>query len=110
MRQMSTRVERQGLPLEDHIHRDPQVHAGYPVVAGTRTSVATIVVLYRDVYHDNLREVHKALPHLTVKQIKAALAYCQDNPEVVEEDIQRDDKAWAELVRKGWPKEQPATS
>jgi uncharacterized protein (DUF433 family) len=73
---------------EEHIARTPGVQGGYPVIRGTRTPVRTVVALYQT-HSENRDAVREALPHLTDEQIDAALAYYQDHPAIVDEDIAR---------------------
>lgn len=71
----------------------PGVQGGYPVITGTRTPIRTIVELYYDVYPHDIDEVHRSLPHLTIEQIQAGLAYYDEQPELVDEDIARQKEA-----------------
>ena len=64
-----------------------------PVTRGTRTPVRTVAVLQRETYPDRPEEVAAALPHLTPRQIEAALAYYRDHAGEIDADIERDRKA-----------------
>ena len=64
---------------EDFITRTEGVQGGEPIVRGTRTPVRTIVALYFEVYPDDPARAQASLPHLTGRQIEAALAYYADH-------------------------------
>ena len=71
----------------------PGIQGGYPCIKGTRTPVRTIVELYRDIYPGDFDEILGALPHLTHEQVDAALRYYKECPELVDEDIERQEAA-----------------
>ncbi|HZS03144.1 MAG TPA: DUF433 domain-containing protein [Chloroflexota bacterium] len=77
------------------------INGGYPVVRGTRTPVRVIVKFFRQTH--NLEQVHDLLPHLTMEELRGALDYYERHPERVDEDIERNDRAWAELQSRPWP-------
>lgn len=74
------------MKTSDAIARYPGVQGGYPVIAGTRTPVRTVVELFR-IYDGDVTEIQLDLQHLTLEQINAALDYYRDEPELVDEDI-----------------------
>jgi uncharacterized protein (DUF433 family) len=74
------------MKTSDAIARYPGVQGGYPVIAGTRTPVRTVVELFR-IYDGELAEIQLDLQHLTLEQINAALDYYRDEPDLVDEDI-----------------------
>jgi uncharacterized protein (DUF433 family) len=74
------------MKTSDAIARYPGVQGGYPVIAGTRTPVRTVVELFR-IYDGDVTEIQRDLQHLTLEQINAALDYYRDEPELVDEDI-----------------------
>jgi len=78
---------------EDLIERIRGVQGGAPVVLGTRTPVRTIVVLSRTTYPDRPEQVRAALPHLTPRQIEAAMAFYRDRAPQVDADIERNREA-----------------
>ena len=86
------------MKTSDAIARYPGVQGGYPVIAGTRTPVRSIVELYYDVYSFDIDEVQRSLPHLSMEQIRAALAYYDEEPDVVDEDIARQREAIREIL------------
>ena len=79
------------MKTSDAIARYPGVQGGYPVIAGTRTPVRSVVELFR-IYNGDVSEVQLDLQHLSLQQIQAALEYYRDEPDLVDEDIasQRD--------------------
>lgn len=79
------------------IVRVPGVQGWYPIIAGTRTSVRAIVVLYRDVYPGDLQAVKRSLPHLSEHEIRAALDYSTEHPNIIAEDIASQRAVLAEL-------------
>lgn len=86
------------MKIEDTIAQYPGVQGGYPVIAGTRTPVRAIVELYYDIYPYDIDEVHRSLEHLTIEQIRAALAYYDEQPELVDEDIARQQEAYRKIL------------
>jgi uncharacterized protein (DUF433 family) len=85
------------MAVETHpfVSEVPGVNGGYPVVRGTRTPVRVIVKYYRETR--DLAQVQDALGHLSSQQLAGALDYYQQHPARVDEDIARNDQAWAEL-------------
>lgn len=71
------------------IEMTPGVQGGYPVIAGTRTPVRTIVGMYYGPYDQDIEAIQQGLPHLSVEQIEAAIAYYEQSPDLVDEDIER---------------------
>ena len=84
------------------IRETPGVCGGYPCVGHTRVSVRIVVNMYRATGHD-LERTHEMLNMLTREQIQAALDYYEAHPARVDEDIERNARAWAELTGQGWP-------
>ena len=58
--------------------------------------------MYRATGHD-LERTHEMLNMLTREQIQAALDYYAAHPARVDEDIERNARAWAEITGQGWP-------
>lgn len=74
-----------------------QVHGvvgGYPVIAGTRTSVRTIVEMFCESHNGDIEAIVASLPHLSRHQVEEALRYYQESPELVDEDIARNRHAY----------------
>jgi uncharacterized protein (DUF433 family) len=68
-------VEGKNISVE-RIVRRPNVMGGSPTIAGTRVRVSDVVRMHRRTRSH--AAVKRALPHLTVAQIEAALAYYKD--------------------------------
>ena len=60
----------------DHIHSDPGILGGKPVVRGTRISVELILEYFED--GASFDEVRAAFGHLTEMDIRAAIAFARD--------------------------------
>ncbi len=86
---------------EQFVSETPGINGGYPVVRGTRTPVRVIVKFYRET-HD-IEQVREALPHLSTEELQGSLDYYREHPGRVDEDIERNDRAWAELQGQSWP-------
>ena len=84
-------------PIEER----PGTNGGYPVVWGTRTPVRVIVKFYRAL--GDVDRVVELLSHLTREQVQGALDYYAACPARVDEDIERNDRAWAEHHGLPWP-------
>lgn len=66
----------------------------YAVIAGTRTSVATIV-RYTQMGYDAQAIATEILPHLTPAQVHSALAYYFEHQEAVDAEMVADtDQVW----------------
>ena len=84
------------------IRETPGVCGGYPRVGHTRVSVRSIVVVYKETGND-FEQTATVFDMLTREQIRAALLYYRAHPARVDEDIERNARAWAELTGQGWP-------
>ncbi|HEX8258358.1 MAG TPA: DUF433 domain-containing protein [Allosphingosinicella sp.] len=60
----------------DHIHSDPDILGGKPVVRGTRISVELILEYFAD--GCSLADVLEAYNHLTPEDVRAALSFAQE--------------------------------
>jgi uncharacterized protein (DUF433 family) len=67
------------------ITRTPGIRGGRPRIAGTGVSVRRIVVLYQQGLAPE--EITAEIPHLTLAQVYAALAYYHANREEMDSDI-----------------------
>jgi uncharacterized protein (DUF433 family) len=76
--------------LDGLIIKDPQLHNGRPVVAGTGNTVRVIVILYKQGYSPE--EISGELP-LGLAQVHAALTYYDLHTEEIEADIMADSEA-----------------
>jgi uncharacterized protein (DUF433 family) len=77
------------------IVRTPEIRGGRPRVAGTGVTVRRIVGWY------NLglipEEIVDQIPHLTLAQVHAALAYYHANRDEIEQDVAEEDLEAARL-------------
>jgi uncharacterized protein (DUF433 family) len=81
-------------PAYPHIEIKRDQWGEYAIVAGTRTSVATIV-RYVHTGYDAQTIATEILPHLTLAQVHSALAYYFEHQETVEAEIAADtDQVW----------------
>ena len=60
----------------DHIHSDPAILGGKPVIRGTRISVELILEYFVD--GASLESVLEAYDHITAEDVRAALAFAQE--------------------------------
>ncbi len=60
----------------EHIHSDPNILAGKPVIRGTRISVELILERLSDGWGEE--ELLRSYPHLKQAHIRAALAFAVD--------------------------------
>ncbi len=67
------------------ISRNPEIHGGCPIIAGTGVTVRRIAIWYKQ----GLRaeEIVDRIGHLTLTQVYAALTYYHANREEVDADI-----------------------
>jgi len=70
------------------IVRDPRRCGGDPILAGTRTAVHD-VVSYTNLYGGDLSQVHETLPHLSLDQIEAALAWYSEHRQEIDDVLKR---------------------
>ncbi len=85
---------------DEYIDRIEGIAGGYPKLKGRRISIRNVVERLRVV--GTFEELCRSYPHLTPEQLKAALAYYEDHRELIEEDIERNRKAWEEVVAGKW--------
>lgn len=83
-----------------HIARHRAVLGGIPVVAGTRTPVRAIAGYYQ--MGLTADEILQSLPHLSLAQLHAALAYYFDHQKEIDRDIARskDVDYWKKQARR----------
>lgn len=77
--------------LDSLISSTPDVCGGSPVIAGTRVRVADIVRYSR--LHEDPPRILKALPHITTRQLEAAMAYYRAHRREIEAEIKEDETA-----------------
>ena len=73
------------------IYKDPAMHGGKPCIAGTGTTVLTVVDLYEQ--GASPLEIQRRLYGLPLDGIFAALAYWQANREEIEQWFRLDEEA-----------------
>ncbi len=81
---------------EEFIERREGHSGGYPILKRIRVSVRVIVEMSRQVA--SFDELCKALPQCTPEELRAALDYFQDHTALIEEDIERNRRAWEKVV------------
>jgi uncharacterized protein (DUF433 family) len=78
------------------VTRSPK--SGSPVIiAGTKTSVSRIVVLYKQ--GAGAEEIARRLSHLSLAQVYAALAYYHANRDEIEADLAAEDAEYWRLAQ-----------
>jgi uncharacterized protein (DUF433 family) len=78
-----------GVDQSTAIVRDPERCAGDPILDGTRTAVHD-VVSYARAFNGDLEQVRdEALSHLSMKQVRAAMAYYAEHTEEIEEILRQ---------------------
>ena len=83
--------------FEHRITHRPGVQGGSAVLRGTRTPVSTIVAMY-PVYGSDMTQIVHALPHLTVDDVRAALAYYAHHAEEIDAEFAREESAVMALL------------
>jgi len=67
------------------ITRNPGIHGGCPIIAGTGVTVRRIAVDYK--MGLSAEEIAAEIPHLTLAQVYAALTYYHLNKDEIEADL-----------------------
>lgn len=81
-------------PAYPHVQIKRDRWGEYAIVAGTRTSVAT-VVRYAQMGYDAQTIATEILPHLTPAQVHSALAYYFEHQEAIDAEMAADtDQVW----------------
>ncbi len=87
--------------IREHIVSSPGTCGGKPRIAGTRIQVKHLVVM-----HERQRmspeEIVAELPHLTLADVYAAMAYYHDHRETINAEIATD-RAWYEEMKANHP-------
>jgi uncharacterized protein (DUF433 family) len=78
------------------IARIAELDNGRPVIAGTRTSVRRVAVLYKQ--GASAEEIAGRLSHLNLAQVYAALAYYHANRDEIETDLAEEDAEYFRLA------------
>ena len=79
------------------IVRSPEIRGGRPRIAGTGVTVRRIVGWYK--LGLSPEEISTEIPHLTLAQVYAALAYYHGNREEIETDIAAEEAEAERLER-----------
>ena len=74
--------------LSRYVAQNPEILSGEPIITGTRTSVRTIVGLWR--LGIMPEEILHHLPHLNLAQVFDALSFYLDRQTEINEYIDRD--------------------
>lgn len=80
------------------IVRTPKIRGGRPHIAGTGVTVRRIVGWYK--LGLTAEEIAAEIPHLTLAQVHAALAYYHANQEEIEQDIAEEEAVAEQLERR----------
>ncbi len=84
-----------------YVTETPGVCGGYPCIVNTRIPVRLIVEFFREM--PDVAAILAIYPQLSREQVEGALAYYAAHPERVDEDIERNARALAELQSRQWP-------
>jgi uncharacterized protein (DUF433 family) len=68
-----------------------------PMLAETKTSVARVVVLYKQ--GANAEEIARRMSHLSLAQVYAALAYYHANRDEIETDLAEEEAEYWKLAK-----------
>lgn len=83
---------------QPYVHEVPGVCGGYPVIRNTRIMVSLIVELTRQ--GATVNELSQHYPHVGREAIQGALDYYAAHPARVDQDIERQERAWAEIIER----------
>jgi uncharacterized protein (DUF433 family) len=91
-----------GIEIGSLIDRDPEIRGGRPKIAGTGLTVSRIAGWYK--MGMSPEEIALEYPHLTLAQVRAALAYYHVNRDEIEADIAEEEAAAAHWEEQLEPK------
>ncbi len=86
---------------DSYVAEYPGVCGGYPVIRDTRIAVRHVVW-----YYQRLGDIDKLVeiwPHISGERIRGALDYYARHPTRVDEDIERNERTYAEAHGLPWP-------
>src|SRR5215207_2759715 len=83
-----------------HVEEVPGRNGGYPVLRDTRIAVRTIVNIHRQ--GRSLAETLTSFHWLPREQVEGALDYYVRFPDRINQDIEREERAYAEHLGKAW--------
>lgn len=78
------------------VTRSTDISNGRPMIAGTRTSVSRVAVLYKQ--GAGAEEIARRMSHLNLAQVYAALAYYHANRDEIEADLAEADAEYWRLA------------
>lgn len=78
------------------IARSSESGKGRPMIAGTKTSVRRVVVLYKQ--GAGAEEIARRMSHLSLAQVYAALAYYHANRDEIEFDLAEEEAEYSRLA------------
>lgn len=78
------------------VTRSADISNGRPMIAGTRTSVSRVVVLYKQ--GAGAEEIARRMSHLSLAQVYAALAYYHANRDEIEAILAEEDAEYWRLA------------
>jgi uncharacterized protein (DUF433 family) len=84
------------------IDRSPDVHGNRPKIAGTGVTVRRISAWY--VRGCAPEEIVRKIPHLTLAQVHAALAYYHANRDEIDQDLAADEALYERLADEHSPR------
>lgn len=84
--------------IDTLIEHNPKLRGGRPIIAGTGTTVRTIVGLYKQGLV--AEQIVTQLPHLSLAQIYAALTYYHLHVNEIEADIEADSEQKLKQLRR----------
>ncbi|MEM9948207.1 MAG: DUF433 domain-containing protein [Cyanobacteria bacterium P01_D01_bin.36] len=85
-----------GVDIGTLIARIESLNNGRPVIAGTKTSVRRVAVLYKQ--GANAEEIVRRMSHLSLAQVYAALAYYHANQNEIEADLAAEEAEYFRLA------------
>lgn len=78
------------------ITRSPESSKNHPMIAGTKTSVRRVAVLYKQ--GASAEEIARRMNHLNFAQVYAALAYYHANRDEIEADLAEEETEYDRLA------------
>jgi uncharacterized protein (DUF433 family) len=76
-----------------YVHKDGAICGGDPVIVGTRIPVR--LIYQRTQAGETVEMIRQAYPHITPAQIHDALSYAYDHLVAIEQEIRREEQAYA---------------
>ncbi len=84
------------LSYDNYIERRKGHSGGYPVLKRMNLSVRVVIEMSRQVA--GFGGLCQALPQCTPQELQAALDYYAAHPNVIDQDIKRNRRAWQKMV------------